>query len=86
MSIDIAGYHHENWDGSGYPSGISGDDIPLAAQIVALVSVYCALTENRIYREMYGASEALQIMEHDSGIKFNPVIFEILKKIFRQLH
>ena len=86
MSIDIAGYHHENWDGSGYPSGISGDEIPLAAQIVAVVSVYCALTENRIYREMYGASEALQIMEQDSGIKFNPVIFEILKKIFRQLH
>ena len=51
MSIDIAQYHHENWDGSGYPNGVRGDEIPVAAQIVSVVSAYCALTERRSYRE-----------------------------------
>lgn len=86
MSVDIANYHHENWNGSGYPSGRSGEEIPLSAQIVALVSAYCALTEKRIYRDSYTREEALEIMEADAGTKFNPYIFEICRKISRQLH
>ncbi len=86
MATDIAHYHHENWDGSGYPIGKKGDDIPLAAQIVAVVGTYCALTERRTYREAFTQAEALEIMEKDSGKKFNPDIFWILKKIVRQLH
>ncbi len=85
MSLDIAHYHHENWDGSGYPEGIKEDEIPLSAQIMAVISVYCALTEERIYRSSYDGEEALGIMEEDSGIKFNPVLLGILKKIHRQL-
>lgn len=85
MSMDIAHYHHENWDGSGYPEGIKGEEIPLSAQIMAVVSVYCALTEERIYRESYDEEETLSIMEKDSGTKFNPVLLGILKKIYRQL-
>lgn len=86
MSIDIANYHHENWDGSGYPSGIKGNEIPISAQIVAVVSEYCALTENRVYRQIYDKEEAFSIMEKDVSTKFNPDIFHILKKIYRQLH
>lgn len=86
LSIDIAHYHHENWDGSGYPCGKKGEEIPLAAQIVAVVSAYCAMTENRVYRELYRIEEALEIMEADAGTKFNPQIFGILRKIYRQLH
>ena len=86
MSIDIANYHHENWDGSGYPSGINGNEIPISAQIVAVVSEYCALTENRVYRQIYDKEEAFSIMEKDVSTKFNPDIFHILKKIYRQLH
>lgn len=86
LSIDIAHYHHENWDGSGYPCGKKGEEIPLAAQIVSVVSAYCALTENRVYRESYHNEEALEMMETDAGTKFNPQIFEILRKIHRQLH
>jgi len=86
MSMDIAHYHHENWDGSGYPEGVKGEEIPLPAQIMAVVSVYSALTEDRIYRASYNEEEALKIMEKDSGIKFNPALFNILKKIYRQLH
>lgn len=86
MAIEIANYHHENWDGSGYPSGKKGDEIPLSAQIVAVVSAYCALTEKRIYRDAFSQEKAFEIMEADAERKFNPDIFWILKKIARQLH
>lgn len=85
MSCDIAKYHHENWDGSGYPSGIKGDEIPLSAQIIGIISAYCALTEERTYRKAFTQEEALEIMKEDAGVKFNPHIFDILFKIKRQL-
>lgn len=85
ISIDVAHYHHENWDGSGYPAGLKAQKIPLAAQIAAIVDVYCALTEKRSYREAFTKEEALQIMNKDSGEKFNPDIFQIFCKIARQL-
>lgn len=81
-AVDIAHYHHENWDGSGYPEGLSGDEIPLAAQIVSIVEVYCALTE----KKHYSREEAIEIMEKEAGIKFNPDIFRICRMILRQLH
>ena len=86
MAIDIANYHHENWDGSGYPEGKAGEEIPLAAQIVSVVSAYCALTEKRTYRDAFSQERAFEIMEEDTKNKFNPDIFWILKKIVRQLH
>lgn len=86
MSIDIANYHHENWDGSGYPTGKKGEEIPLPAQILAIVSAYCALTEGRAYRQAYSGEEAIEMMESDVGKKFNSDIFQIMKKIFWQLH
>lgn len=85
MAIDIVHYHHENWDGSGYPSGLKGEEIPLAAQIVAVVSTFCALTEGRSYRDSFSKEQAFDEMQKESGIKFNPVIFDILKRIQRQL-
>ena len=80
ISIDIAHCHHENWDGSGYPEGLKHNEIPLAAQIVSLMSRYCILTE----REQHGSEEALAIMKEEAGVKFNPEIFEICCKISRQ--
>lgn len=85
MSRDIARYHHENWDGTGYPDGKKGEDIPLSAQIVAIVGAYCALTEHRSYRDSYTKERAFEIMIEDVGKKFNPDIFQIMRKIFRQL-
>ncbi|MBD5465316.1 MAG: response regulator [Lachnospiraceae bacterium] len=80
-SIDIARYHHENWDGSGYPDGMAGERIPLAAQIVSIMERYCTLTgEKACSRE-----EALEVMGKEAGVKFNPDIFEICCKISRQL-
>lgn len=86
MSIRIANYHHENWDGSGYPEGLKGDNIPLEAQIVAVVSTYCALTEDRSYRKAYSRDDAIEIICKEAGVKYKKDITEILKKISRQLH
>ncbi len=84
-SIDIAHYHHENWDGSGYPEGLKGEEIPLAAQIVAMVDVFCSLTEKRTYRKAYSREEAIEIMKGEAEKKFHPEIFKIFCKISRQL-
>lgn len=81
MSTEIAHYHHENWDGSGYPEGRKQDEIPLAAQIVSLISRFCSLTEGG----NYSREDALELMRSESGIKFNPDIFKICCKISRQL-
>lgn len=79
-AIDVVRHHHENWDGSGYPGGLQGDQIPLAAQIVAVIDRYCELTaDNPCTRE-----EALAVMAKESGHKFNPDIIEICRKISRQ--
>ena len=80
----MALYHHEKWDGTGYPCGLKGDEIPLSAQIVSMISTYCALTEKRLYRDAYTREEALEIMEKSSGQTFNSDIFDICKKISRQ--
>ena len=86
MSYDVALNHHEKWDGTGYPNGKAGNDIPLPAQVVALISVYCALTEDRTYRDEYGREEALRMIQEASGKDFNPDIVYICRKIARQLH
>ena len=84
MSIEIANYHHENWDGSGYPEGLKKDSIPLSAQIVSLVGAYCSLTEERLYRRAFNGSQAFEILEAEKDIKFNPELFDICRKISTQ--
>lgn len=85
ISADITHFHHENWDGSGYPEGKRGNEIPLAAQIVAMSSMFCALTEKRSYRQSYDREKALEIMQQEAEQKFNPDIFSIFCKVARQL-
>jgi PAS domain S-box-containing protein len=68
----IAYYHHEKWDGSGYPSGLSGKDIPLSARIIALADVYDALTSRRCYKSAITHDQAKNIIFKDSGIHFDP--------------
>lgn len=68
----IAYHHHEKWDGSGYPKGLSGKDIPLSARIVALADVYDALTSKRYYKSAMSHELAKNIILQDSGIHFDP--------------
>ena len=85
MSKDIVKYHHENWDGTGYPTGISGEQIPLSAQIVNIVTSYCALTEERSYRSAFSKEDTFAIMKKEAQTKFNPQLYEVLFLIRRQL-
>ena len=78
-------HHHERWDGNGYPGKCAGDDIPLAAQMVAVISDFCAITERRSYREAIEKEQALEILQKNSGVRYNPQIVDIMTKISRQL-
>jgi putative two-component system response regulator len=72
-----AEYHHERWDGKGYPYGLKGTDIPLHGRIMAIVDAYDALVSKRPYREAYTNEEALEIIQKDSGKQFDPKIVEV---------
>lgn len=88
MAEEIARYHHENVDGGGYPEGLKGEDIPLAARIVALADVYDALTSARPYKRGYSHEEAYSIIAGESGKKFDPRIVAAFKRkheTFRRL-
>lgn len=85
MAADIAKYHHENWDGTGYPEGLSGNDIPLSARIVAVIDTYMALNSDRSYRKAYTREESLSIMRSEAGKRFDPSIIDIFCKIQKQL-
>jgi len=76
MAHDIALAHHEKWDGSGYPNGWAGKEIPLAARIVALVDVYDALTSKRVYKEALSHQKACAIIAQESGRHFDPRIVQ----------
>ncbi len=76
MAHDIALYHHEKWDGSGYPYGLKKNEIPESAQIVALVDVYDALSNDRVYRAALPEEKVISIMEEGKNCHFNPLIFE----------
>lgn len=77
MASNIALCHHENWDGTGYPYGIKKDKIPIEAQIVALVDVYDALRQKRVYKESWSDNDAVKFIVSNSGKKFNPYLVEI---------
>ncbi len=77
MAHDIALYHHEKWNGSGYPFGLKGDAIPESAQIVALVDVYDALSNDRVYRKALPEPQLLSIMAEGKGRHFKPQLFDL---------
>ncbi len=74
MGQEITRFHHERWDGSGYPNGLAGMAIPLAARIVALADVYDALTSNRSYKPAYSHEQARTLIVEESGGHFDPSI------------
>jgi HD-GYP domain-containing protein (c-di-GMP phosphodiesterase class II) len=75
-ALDIPLYHHEHWDGSGYPYGLAGERIPLAARIFAVVDVYDALTSDRPYRTAWSKEQTLEYMKSQSGKYFDPLILQ----------
>jgi diguanylate cyclase (GGDEF)-like protein len=80
-TIPLILYHHERWDGKGYPHGLKGSDIPLGARIIAIVDAYRSLTSNRPYRKAYSKGTAMKIMKRESGKKFDPQVTTAFLKI-----
>ena len=74
MAREIAYYHHEWWNGAGYPKGLAGDEIPLAARIAAVSDVYDALSTRRLYKEAFPHERCVEIIREDSGKQFDPDI------------
>lgn len=77
-AIDICRYHHERYDGRGYPTGKAGDDIPIHAQVVALADVYDALTSVRCYKKAFTHEEAIAMIENGECGAFNPLLLSVL--------
>jgi len=85
MAEDIARFHHEWWDGSGYPNGISGAAIPIAARITALADVFDALTHRRPYKEPWPVARALDEIAYLKGHQFDPELTDLFLALVRRL-
>ena len=80
-AYEIARWHHERWDGRGYPDGLKGDDIPISAQLVALADVYDALTSERCYKKAFSHEKAVQMIQNGECGAFNPLLLQCLTNI-----
>jgi PAS domain S-box-containing protein len=83
-ALDIAYCHHERWDGAGYPRGLKGEEIPLAARIFAVVDVWDALTSNRSYRKAWSRKKVMKYIRDEAGNHFDPQIVESFLKMMDQ--
>lgn len=85
LVADIIRHHHENFDGSGYPDGLKGEQISLRAQVVGIVDVFSALIEDRPYRRALSVEEALKLMESEMvGTKFDPRLYEAFLRVLQR--
>jgi HD-GYP domain-containing protein (c-di-GMP phosphodiesterase class II) len=78
-------YHHEKWDGSGYPYGIRGDNIPLPARLMAIIDVYDALVSERPYKKPLSHKDAIEVIKSGSGSHFDPVLTELFLSVCMQM-
>jgi HD-GYP domain-containing protein (c-di-GMP phosphodiesterase class II) len=83
LGAEIARHHHENFDGSGYPDGLAGEAIPLAARIVAVADSYCALVSDRPHRKAAPRAQALDEIQALAGQRFDPVVVDAFLKVMR---
>lgn len=82
----ICRWHHERYDGRGYPDGLTGDQIPIEAQVVALADVYDALTSERVYKKAIPHKDALTMIKNGECGKFNPLLIKVLDKVADELY
>ena len=76
VAKEIALFHHEKWDGSGYPSGLRGEAIPLSARLMALADVFDALTTARVYKKAWSVDEATALLREQRGRHFDPAVVD----------
>lgn len=85
LAAEIALGHHERWDGTGYPKGLAGTDIPESARIVALADVFDALTSVRPYKEAWSVEASVEYIQQQSGMHFDPELVELFTRIVPQI-
>lgn len=83
--VPIVRHHHENWDGSGYPDGLKGNDIPVGARILSVVDCFDALTSDRPYRPRLSDNDALRILKERRGVMYDPLIVDIFVATYHEL-
>ena len=83
--VEIIKYHHEKYDGTGYPSGIKGDEIPVGSRIIALADAFDSIVSNRIYRNRLDYSDALQEIKNNSGTQFDPAVVAAFEECFDEI-
>jgi len=81
MAFEVARYHHEQWNGGGYPEGLRREEIPLSARIMAVADVFDALSDNRCYREAMPIDECFKVIEEGKGEHFDPTIVDVFLNI-----
>lgn len=86
MAKEIVCCHHEKWDGSGYPEGLRGSEIPLSARIMAVADVFDALVSKRVYKEAMAEENAFHILREDAGKHFDPVLVDVFFSIREEVH
>jgi putative two-component system response regulator len=77
--------HHEKWDGSGYPAGLHGEEIPLAARIVAIADVFDALTSERPYKKAWTVEDAAAFIRKESGAHFDPKLVKVFEDVLPEM-
>jgi putative nucleotidyltransferase with HDIG domain len=83
--VPIVRHHHENWDGTGYPTGIKGTDIPIGARILSVVDCFDALTSDRPYRPKLADEEALRILAERRGTMYDPLIVDTFTRVYQDI-
>jgi putative two-component system response regulator len=83
-ALDIPYCHHEKWDGTGYPRGLKGEEIPMTARLFAIVDVWDALTSDRPYRPAWSEDQALAYLRDQSGRHFDPQVVDLFFQVFRE--
>ncbi len=81
MAASIALSHHEKWDGSGYPRGLSGEAIPIEGRVVAIADVFDALTSDRVYRRAFSVEKAVEMMLEERAKHFDPVLLDAFMEV-----
>jgi HD-GYP domain-containing protein (c-di-GMP phosphodiesterase class II) len=81
---DAVLYHHENYDGTGYPAKLSGEQIPVLARVIRVADSFRALTSRRTYQRQYSIEEAIEVLKHRSGALFDPRIVSVFVDVVRK--
>ncbi|MEE0960106.1 MAG: HD domain-containing protein, partial [Lachnospiraceae bacterium] len=84
-AYEMAMYHHEKWNGTGYPEGLKGNEIPLSARIMAIADVFDALTSKRSYKDKISDDRAFEIIEQSSGSHFDPILVNVFVDIKEEI-